>query len=462
MKRLLPIGFLLALFSAQVLAGGYFVNDTGETVYGLRVEFSEPVTVTGFGDVLPTIDPPGESTTFTFSGGAVEPWGDHWMIWEPASASIVSEEWLTNPAPVPEAASSQSETALAPVMENMQFVNIFWWWDYVNRYGMSWAEVARQLGAIEEAGYGGVSLDYWMFVDSVTASHIYKMHVRNPPVGQTMRTPRSSELEKWLEIIRSETDLAIDFRVQLKLSQEFTESYGEWVNRSCLEPDDVSSFFESYYSELVEPLAVCEEYDVEICTVMVELNTLEAEADQVHWLLDSLDPLFSGRFAISQMTNMYLLGDFACGTTRGLFEDFAGSFWDWADSEGAALIIGMNCIEPSLAASSTASSESMVQAFVATWRTATEYFRRRFPSANIWLSELGASQHRGTSMGHDPDRESKPKDPDEMGRVLSAVIVGARELGIEGFSLLYYSFWDEEWHRIIPDAAKPAIEELLK
>jgi len=94
MKRLLPIGFLLALCSLSVLAGGYFMNDTGETVYGLRVEFSEPVIITSFGDTLTSVEPQGESTTFTFSGGAVEPWGDHWIIWEPGSASIVSEEWL--------------------------------------------------------------------------------------------------------------------------------------------------------------------------------------------------------------------------------------------------------------------------------------------------------------------------------------------------------------------------------
>jgi len=94
MKRMLPIGALFVLVSLPVFAGGYFMNDTGETVYGLRVVFSEPVTITSFGDVLNTITTQEESSLFTFSGGAVEPWGDHWIIWEPASASIVSSEWL--------------------------------------------------------------------------------------------------------------------------------------------------------------------------------------------------------------------------------------------------------------------------------------------------------------------------------------------------------------------------------
>ena len=95
MKRLLPMGVLLALVSLSVAAGGCFMNDTGTTAYGLRVEFSEPVTVTGFGDLLTTIKPLGESTTFVFSGGAVPPWGDHWMIWEPGSAAVLRGEWLT-------------------------------------------------------------------------------------------------------------------------------------------------------------------------------------------------------------------------------------------------------------------------------------------------------------------------------------------------------------------------------
>ena len=101
MNRMLLVAGALALFSCSVLAGGYFMNDTGETVYGLRVVFSEPVMITSFGDVLTAIEPLGESATFTFSGGAVEPWGDHWIIWEPASASIVSSEWLSETPSAP-------------------------------------------------------------------------------------------------------------------------------------------------------------------------------------------------------------------------------------------------------------------------------------------------------------------------------------------------------------------------
>lgn len=100
MRRVLSVGVLLALCSIPVLAGVYLMNDTGETVYGLRVEFSEPVTITGFGDVLATVEPTEESTEFTFTGGALEAWGGHWFNWKPASAVITENEWLSSPAHV--------------------------------------------------------------------------------------------------------------------------------------------------------------------------------------------------------------------------------------------------------------------------------------------------------------------------------------------------------------------------
>jgi hypothetical protein len=94
MNRVIVLVVGLALCSIPVLAGEYLMNDTGQTVYGLRVTFSEPVTISGYGDALTTVDRTGEATDFTFSGGELEAWAGHWFNWEPASASITSSEWL--------------------------------------------------------------------------------------------------------------------------------------------------------------------------------------------------------------------------------------------------------------------------------------------------------------------------------------------------------------------------------
>ncbi len=94
MKKLGLLLVVSVIFSLSAFAGEYLMNDTGDTVYGLRVVFSEAVSLTGFGDTLMSVQPTGESTEFTFSGGALEAWGGHWFNWEPVSAMLVSHEWL--------------------------------------------------------------------------------------------------------------------------------------------------------------------------------------------------------------------------------------------------------------------------------------------------------------------------------------------------------------------------------
>jgi len=98
MKRVVLLAVMLAAYSACLFAGEYLMNDTGQMVYGLHVVFSEPVTITGYGDVLMAVDPAGKSTTFTFSGSRLESWGGHWLNWEPASARLVAWEWLAGVA----------------------------------------------------------------------------------------------------------------------------------------------------------------------------------------------------------------------------------------------------------------------------------------------------------------------------------------------------------------------------
>ena len=85
----------LAFCSVSLFASEYLMNDTGETVYGLRVVFSESVEITGFGDVLNTVEPTREATEFVFLGGELDAWAGHWLNWEPASAIMSKYAWLT-------------------------------------------------------------------------------------------------------------------------------------------------------------------------------------------------------------------------------------------------------------------------------------------------------------------------------------------------------------------------------
>ena len=89
---LLFIGLLCISLSS--LAGELITNDTAEDATGLRVTFSAPVAITAFGDILTHVDQEGPTDEFVFSGGTVSPWGSHWLNWSPATAQIISHEWL--------------------------------------------------------------------------------------------------------------------------------------------------------------------------------------------------------------------------------------------------------------------------------------------------------------------------------------------------------------------------------
>jgi hypothetical protein len=105
-KRSLAL-IVLVLVCIPVFAGSYLTNDTGQTVYGLTVTFSEPVTITSFGDELTEVNPTGKATEFTFSSGHVSTSGGQWFNWKPAEAKLVSHEWLLSDL-IP--ASRSSET----------------------------------------------------------------------------------------------------------------------------------------------------------------------------------------------------------------------------------------------------------------------------------------------------------------------------------------------------------------
>jgi len=66
MRRLVSLAIGVGICSISCFAGEYLVNE--EVAYGLRVTFSEPVTIRHFGDVLTVVSPQGEAIEFIFSG----------------------------------------------------------------------------------------------------------------------------------------------------------------------------------------------------------------------------------------------------------------------------------------------------------------------------------------------------------------------------------------------------------
>ena len=94
MRRALLLAIGLVLCSMPTLAGEYLMNE--EVAYGLRVTFSEPVTLTYFGDVLMQVSPEGEAAEFVFSGAELPAWVGHGLAWVPTSTHIISHEWFAS------------------------------------------------------------------------------------------------------------------------------------------------------------------------------------------------------------------------------------------------------------------------------------------------------------------------------------------------------------------------------
>lgn len=73
------------------------MNDTGGEAYGLVVVFQEPVTITSFDEMLPLVQPGGESTEFRFSGAVLQGGTDFTFAWEPSSVALTNHYWLNLP-----------------------------------------------------------------------------------------------------------------------------------------------------------------------------------------------------------------------------------------------------------------------------------------------------------------------------------------------------------------------------
>jgi len=94
MKKIALLVVVLFLISISSFAGEYLANETMEAAYGLQVIFSEPVTITDFGDSLMVVKHTGVATEFVFSGGEVGSLEGQWFSWEPATAVVTRYKWL--------------------------------------------------------------------------------------------------------------------------------------------------------------------------------------------------------------------------------------------------------------------------------------------------------------------------------------------------------------------------------
>ncbi|HHR86334.1 MAG TPA: hypothetical protein ENL23_08330, partial [Candidatus Acetothermia bacterium] len=100
---------LLVMSTAGLAASQTFINRTGKTVTGIRIEFSRSVTITRHDSAFPDQSPSGRSDEFTFSGRDLRNLGRFSISWMPSSAKATDYEWVEKAQPAPKTPTTTTQ-----------------------------------------------------------------------------------------------------------------------------------------------------------------------------------------------------------------------------------------------------------------------------------------------------------------------------------------------------------------
>jgi hypothetical protein len=103
---------LVGLFVMSVVgltATETFINKTGRTVIGIKIEFSKSVRITRHDSVFPDQSPSGRAQEFTFNGGSLRNLGRFSITWMPSSGKVTDYEWIEKAQPSQEGQTSTTQ-----------------------------------------------------------------------------------------------------------------------------------------------------------------------------------------------------------------------------------------------------------------------------------------------------------------------------------------------------------------
>jgi len=111
------LGFALVMMLVMSVVGlsaaQTFINKTGKTVTGIKIEFSRGVLITRHDSVFPDQSPSGRSDEFTFDSGSLRNLGRFTVTWMPSSGKVRDYEWIEKAQPEQTSqTSSEGESTL--------------------------------------------------------------------------------------------------------------------------------------------------------------------------------------------------------------------------------------------------------------------------------------------------------------------------------------------------------------
>ena len=110
-ERVLSLLLVVLLIASVVglAASQTFINKTGKTVIGIKIEFSKGVLIVRYDSVFPDQSPSGRSTEFTFNNGNLRNLGRFTVSWVPSSGKVTDYQWIekAQPSQEPQATPTQ-------------------------------------------------------------------------------------------------------------------------------------------------------------------------------------------------------------------------------------------------------------------------------------------------------------------------------------------------------------------
>jgi len=290
MKRILSAVAALLLISTPALAGSYLMNNTGETVYGLQVVFSEPVSIISFGDALTAVEPNSESSTFTFQCGQLEAWEGQWINWEPADAVLVCSQWLL-------------EAPATPFAEPP-----FPYWGFT----------------IHEIGGGGYS--HGLMVPSLDgliatgANSVILSPSLRMETGRSSRVTMAGEetLESQLDVLRCLAEYLRDAGVSVSIKPDVCPLDGTW--NALIDPENPQQWFSSLKGYLLSYARMAEATGVTALYLTNENQSMVANPDnEGAWrdIIAAIREVFSGEISVNAIINNAYVGS---TTARNVWE----------------------------------------------------------------------------------------------------------------------------------------------
>ena len=262
---------------ASLLAGSSttLFNDAGQEVYGLRVVFDRPATITEMGYAFGMWSVGENNQTIVFSEGTVNVWGDFWFFWEPSDAQMESLEWLTERPAIP--------------FDKSPFPS--WGFTVPEIWGAGYrhSQVFQSLDGLIATGANSVTLAPVVVMTSGSSSNV-----------ATASERLDRQLDDMQEVIKYLRSASIEVSIKPKLLPRD----GTWSAK--IAPEDPMAWFDAYEGFLIGYAGLAEATGVKAVYLTNEVKSMVVNPQyESRWreIIASIRDVFSGEISLNVIIN---------------------------------------------------------------------------------------------------------------------------------------------------------------